>query len=252
MLFKEALSRAGLTTTQGEILGYLYQNKEAKASEVAQKIKRSRTIVYQEMEKMEEMGIVLKEEKPNQVAIFAAAHPSVLKKLLESKEAQLRKDRQLLESYLPEVISSYNLNHNRPGIKFYEGAKGLEKIYEEILKEGKDFHLFRTAYESVYNDKIAPIVENFIKRRVKKGIKVTAIVPSDVKDPGKDAGWLMKRFNVDQRMYTAPVEIDIFGSKVAVLSFGEELIGMIFDSKQIAESLRQIFILATFASKKAK
>ncbi len=48
--------------------------------------------------------------------------------------------------------------------------------------------------------------------------------------------------------YDAPVEIDIFGNKVAILSFGDELIGMIIESKQIASSLRQLFILATLGT----
>ena len=39
-------------------------------------------------------------------------------------------------------------------------------------------------------------------------------------------------------MYTAPVEIDIFGDKVAILSFGKELVGMIAESKQIASIVK--------------
>ena len=155
----------------------------------------------------------------------------------------------MLNNYLPDILSSFNLINNRPGIKFFEGVNGMEEIYNEILKEGKDFHLIRTAYEPTYNNKIAPIVEEFIKRRTEKNIKVIAIIPSDVNDPKKDARWLMQRFNVDKRKYTAPVEIDIFGDKVAILSFGEELVGIIIESKQIAQCLKQVFDLATFASK---
>lgn len=230
-------------------MNYLYQNNEAKASEIAKKIKRSRAIVYKEVEELEKMGLVNKKEKPGRVAVFSAGHPSLLKKLIEKKEAQLKKDKNLLDSYLPDIVSSYNLNHNRPGIRFYEGVNGLKEIYEEILDEGKDFYLIRTAYEPIYNNVVAPIVEDFIKERVERKIKVSAIVPSDIDDTAKDALWLMQRFNVDKEMYTAPVELDIFGNKVAILSFGEELVGVVIESKQIAQSLKQIFVLASFASK---
>lgn len=249
-MFKEILLRTNLTPSQAEILDFLYQNKEAKASEIAKKIRKSRTIVYKDLKELEKLEFVEKKEKPNQVALFSAGHPFLLKKLLDQKETQLKKDKEALNNYLPDILSSFNLAHNRPGIRFFEGVEGLRKIYEEILDDGKDFHLIRTAYEPTYNDKIAPIVEEFIAKRVKKNIKVTAIVPSDVDDPEKDARWLMKRLNVEKEAYTAPVEIDIFGDKVAILSFGEELVGMIIESKQIAQSLKQIFALAATASEK--
>ena len=251
-MFKKVLLQADLTPSQAEILEYLYQNKEAKASQIAKKIKRSRAIVYKEAEELTSFGLVEKKERPNQVTVFSAGHPSLLKKLLDNREAQLRKDKKLLNNYLPDMVASYNLINNRPGIRFYEGISGLREIYEEILSEGKNFHLIRTAYEPVYNDRIAPIVEGFIRERIEKGMKVAAIIPSDVVDPQKDAGWLMERFNISKEAYTAPVEIDIFGDKIAILSFGEELIGVIIESKQIAQSLKQIFTLATFASSSKK
>ena len=46
------------------------------------------------------------------------------------------------------------------------------------------------------------------------------------------------------------LEIDIYGNKVALLSFGKELIGTIIESKQIAEALKQIFDLAKLGAKK--
>jgi len=251
-MFKKALLQADLTPSQAEILNYLYQNKEAKVSEIATRIKRSRAIVYKEAEELVELGIIEKIEKPRQIALFKAGHPSLLQKLIDEKENQLKKDKDLLNSYLPDMVSKYNLANNRPGIRFFEGADGMKKIYDEILADESDFYLIRTAYEPIYNDQIAPIVDEFIKERVKKNIKVTAIIPSDVEDEAKDAKWILERFNVDKDLYTAPVEIDIFGNKVAILSFGEESIGMIVESKQIAQSLRQLFLLATFASKAKK
>jgi predicted transcriptional regulator len=248
-MFKKALMQADMTPSQAEILEYLYQNKKAKASEIATKIKRSRAIVYKEAEELIGLGIVQKIEKPGQVVLFKAGHPSLLQKLMDKRESQLKKDKELLNSYLPDMISNYNLANNRPGVRFFEGVDGLEKIYEEILDEGKDFLLVRPRHEAVYNEKIAPIVDKFIENRIKKNIRVTSISASDIYDTERDAKILLTKFNIDKKAYTVPVEIDIFGNKIAILSFGEELIGMIVDSTQIAQSMRELFMLATFASK---
>ncbi len=250
-MIKDMFLQIDLTPSQAEILEYLYQNREAKASEIARQIKRSRAIVYKEIEEMVKLGIAEKKQGPGSVSLFTAGHPSLLKKLLDNRESQLKKDRELLNNYLPDIISSYNLINNRPGIKMYEGVEGLKQIYDEIINEGKDFFLIRSAYEPVYKEKILPIVDEFIKKRVKKNIAVTAITPTDVlANPAQDASWLMKRFMVNKNMYDAPVEIDIFGSKVAILSFGDELIGTIIESKQIAQSLVQLFNLAALGAKK--
>jgi predicted transcriptional regulator len=248
-MYKKILQLTDLTPSQAEIMDHLFQHKDAKASDIAKKIKRSRAIVYKEVEELEIMGLLKKKQTANQVTTFSAGHPSLLKKLIKNKEDQLRRDKQLLDSCLPKMISSYNLINNQPGIRFYEGVRGLKEIYDEILDDGKDFYLIRTAYEPTYLDQVAPIVEEFIRQRLRKKIKVTAIIPSDVDDPAKDAGWLLKRFRIDESLYTAPVEIDIFGDKVAILSFGQELVGLIIESKQVALGLKQLFMLASLAAK---
>jgi hypothetical protein len=193
--------------------------------------------------------LVNKKDDAKMISRFIAEHPSNLEKLFDQKEQETKNDKLTYLENLPGLISEFNLAYNKPGITYFEGPAGMEKIYNEILRTGENFLLIRTSHEPVFQKEILPIVETFIKKRVAKNIKVTAITPTDVKpDPAKDEKWLMRRFWVDKEKYSAPVEIDIFGNKVAILSFGEELIGMIIESKQIALALRQLFQLATSAA----
>jgi sugar-specific transcriptional regulator TrmB len=246
-MFKETLLKAGLNNVQAEILDYLYQQKEAKASIIAQKTKRSRAIVYQELDNLANLGLITKQEAKQKIATFAAGHPSLLKNVMENRLKSLNQAQQSLESSLPDIISGYNLINDKPGVRFFEGTTGLKQIYDEILKENKDIYLVRSIFHSNYEKQIVPIIEEFIKKRVQKNLKVTAITPSDVVvDQSKDQKHLFTRIIVDQEKYNAPVEINIFGNKVAILSFGEELIGMIIESSQIALSLKQLFLLASF------
>jgi HTH-type transcriptional regulator, sugar sensing transcriptional regulator len=243
-MFKKVLLQADLTPSQAEILEFLYQHKEAKASEIAKSIKRSRAIVYKEAEELAKLGIIEIKERPGKVTVYTAGHPSTLEKLIENKENQIKKDRELLTNYLPDMISSYNLINNKPGIRYYEGVDGLKKIYNEILEDGKDFFMVRSAYEPVYKTEMMPIIKDFISKRVEKNINVKAITPIDqISDTTKDKDWLMERIPVPKEMYNAPVEIDVFGNKIAFLSFGHELIGIVIESDQIAQSLKQLLLL---------
>lgn len=250
-MYKKILLQTDLTPSKAEILNFLYQNKEAKASDIAKRIKRSRAIVYKDIEELSEMGILEKIEKVGKITFYRAKHPSHLTKLLDLKEKQIKKDRQSLENSLPDIISSFNLLHNQPGIRYFEGVDGLQKIYDEILKDGKNIYLMRAAYDEVFKAEILPIVERFITQRLKKNMRVKALTPNDVirVDPKKDKELLVDRIWVDKKLYNAPVEIDIFGDKVAILSFSNELIGLIIESKQIAQSIKQLFLLAQIGAK---
>lgn len=58
-----------------------------------------------------------------------------------------------------------------------------------------------------------------------------------------DTEMLLERIWYQPQEYTAPVEWSVYGNKVSIISFGEEAMGMVIDSPQIAESLRQIFAM---------
>jgi len=252
-MYEQNLSQAGLTEDEALIYEILLKNGPLKASKVANKCYFSRSLVYKILEELKNKGLVDKQEEGGKVAIFTPLHPTQLEERVEKWEHRAKNARVVLNEIMPQLVSDFNLISGKPNIQFFEGVEGLKKIYNKILAEGKDFYFIRSAYEPVYKEKILTITNEFVKKRVKKNMAVTAITPADdLASPEKDTQWLMKRFMIDKTMYDAPVEIDIFGNKIAILSFGEELIGIIIESKQIAQSLTQLFTLATLGIKTEK
>ena len=51
-MFKNIFLKIGLTTTQAEIMNYLYEKKIDKASKIAKSLKKSRVIIYKDLEKL--------------------------------------------------------------------------------------------------------------------------------------------------------------------------------------------------------
>ena len=89
-------------------------------------------------------------------------------------------------------------------------------------------------------------MKTFIERRVKAGINVVALSPETPlsnHDPAIDRQWLYTRTWLPEGSYNAPVEIDVYGNKVALLSFENEAIGTVIQSPQIADAMRQLFDL---------
>ena len=90
-MYKLVFLKAGLTPTQAEILEYLYEKKEDKASIIAQKIKKSRAIVYKDLDEMISLNIVEKIEKPEQATIFRIGHPTQMEKFFDKKRKGIKK-----------------------------------------------------------------------------------------------------------------------------------------------------------------
>jgi predicted transcriptional regulator len=187
MDFKKVLLQTNLTPSQAEILEFLYQNKEAKAGEIAKKINRSRAIVYKEIEELANISLIERKDKPGQASVFMAGHPSLLQKLIEKSELELKKDRELLNNYLPDMISSYNLMQNKPGVRYYEGKEGMIDALDYISKDfqdGDEIISFVKVLPVEYEKDINEAFADFIKKRIKKNVK-TRVVSLDTPEGQK-------------------------------------------------------------------
>lgn len=246
------LKQIGLTDDEIALYETLLQTGAIKASKLAQKTPFKRVLVYKLLNDLVELGLVEKDEESATVTLFKPTHPSALKELVNKRQEQLQAVEESLHQTLPRIIADFNLVSGKPGIRFFEGVVGLSNIYDDILEtlvDGENFYLVRSAYEPVYKDTAVPIINDFIKKRVKRRISVTALTPSDAAPGGRfpkredDEKVLYNRTWIQKERYSAPVEIDIYGNKIAFLSFGKELIGVIIESAQIALALKQLFAL---------
>lgn len=241
------LQQIGLTDDQIILYETLLKTGPIKASKLTQKTPFKRVLIYKLLNDLVNLGLVEKDEESNNVILFKPTHPSALHCLIEKREEQLKNVKTVLASSMPALLSDFNLISGKPGISFFEGIEGLKKIYNNILETGENFLLVRSSYEPVYKNEIVPIIDDFIKKRVAKGMRVNALTPRDQEGrkttQEEDAKMLYERTWVDPKAYNAPVEIDIYGNKIAILSFGKELIGVIVESPQIAQAMKQLFLM---------
>lgn len=251
-MYKQSLIQAGLSDEQAEVYEILIKSGELPARKIAQKTTIKRGLVYKTLERLMEIGLVEKDDKKKAVAIFKPKHPLILKEIAETKKQQAENNLFALNGMMSQLNADFNLASGKPGVQFYEGVDGMKKIYDDILDYGKSFHLIVAYYhqDPVYIEKIIPVINDFIKKRVKKEMMVVSMTPrsgslaKDKERESKDKETLIARTWVEKSEYSSPVEIDIYGNKVAILSFGKELIGTVVESPQIADAMRDLFVLA--------
>ena len=244
------LVEAGLTDAQAAAYTFLVENSPISPPALAACIEESRTNAYKVLEQLEELGLAQKDESEKKIKYWAK-NPSALLQSVKQAEEEAELRRKKLETSLPSLVHDFMKHNEQPGVRFYQGKDALVSIHEDQLLTGKEVLYIRSS-EDVHSLQL----ENLHSIRNKfpeKGIKRKVIIQDELLYPIKatdrmpvdesDKLMLLERTWIKKSDYTSPVEWSTYGNKTAIISFGNETIGMIIESPQIAASFRQIFEL---------
>lgn len=239
----QLLEDIGLTKVQAVTYRSLTEAGGATAPEIAIRIGESRSNAYKVLDRLCELGLAQKDTAPTKTHYYPT-NPSAFEQLLQNQAASLASRERRLQAAMPDLLHFFFSHNEQPGIRYFQGKAGIERIFGDMLKTGQDIYLLRSPADvNFYNE---AFFETFRKKRAKLGIKTYALTPdiaSAVHDPGTDQRNNFIRTWLDEQAYTANVEWDIYGDKIALISYGEEAIGLIIESRQMAESFRQVFTL---------
>lgn len=242
------LKKLGLTDSQAQTYIALIKAGQLTPPQLAKKIGESRTAAYMALAKLEEIGLAKKVESAK-TQTYQATNPSALNKYLDQRREELAKVEETYRDSMSNMLSYYYVHRGEPGIRYFQGEEGLIQIYEDHLRTAEDVYFVRTPADEQYFGKI---LYKYMQERAKLGITAHGLAPfsdgtyeyarQNDEKLKRDMAW----FPADA--YKSPVEIAVYGNKVSLISFGEEAVGTIIESPQIAEALREIFALAKVGS----
>jgi sugar-specific transcriptional regulator TrmB len=250
MNLQQVLEEFGLTERQAKVYLALLQLGEASVAEIAAKAQIERTGTYYVLEGLKLRGIVSRFQKIK-TDKYVAADPKEILNI--SKRRQ-----ELIESYLPELKAFQNLSNFKPHIQLYEGLDGIKSVWRRTLKKKNtvilSFSGYRLAEETAlyYGKEYLEWGLAHIKERAKRNIFTRVIT--------EDSPQARERQKVDKQeareMRIVPKEkflfrneINILDGWVAITSY-KELIALVIESKEITETLRNIFELCWEGSAK--
>jgi hypothetical protein len=136
-------------------------------------------------------------------------------------------------------------------VRFFEGWEGVRRVYEDTLTSQEEILNF--ANSAVVREFWPAYDEEYVAERVKRGIYLRGIAPSDATGKrvhGQDKQMLREIRLVPAKDFDFQNEINIYGHKVAICSFdsglrsGSDMFGVIIESREVAETQRQIFEMA--------
>lgn len=240
--------QAGLNGSQALIYEVLLKHASLKASSLVGKTPFKRETVYRILDELMDYGLVVKNDQPGKVAEFEAAHPLKLKDFLARQEEKAKNAQIAIESLLPKLTSEYNFALGKPGVEFYEGKEGIEKvIFDNLSTKGE---ILAYLDQSTLNHYIPDLNAKYIKQREKLKIKKRNLVLDTAANRE-----LLKNYHrsiTEVRLlssHTAPVKFgtlfQIYDNKVSYVTFKEKsMIGIIIDNPEITEMHRYLYAFA--------
>jgi sugar-specific transcriptional regulator TrmB len=244
--YTETLRKAGLTEAQAKAYLYLVNNGRTSPVKLANGIGETRTNGYKIADRLVELNLA--EKIDDDKITYIPLHPTEVEALAEKRRKVVQKNELSVKSNINGLIDLFYANSETPGTRNYSGVEGIKTVYEDVLRTSKPVYIINTvANEGLLGSEY---FKKYRLRRAKKGIESYALTPETTrarlhKNVGEHKRLLWYSTFYPQNAYLAPVEIDIYGNKIALIAFGETQMATVIESPLIAEAMRQIHTLLT-------
>jgi sugar-specific transcriptional regulator TrmB len=241
----EVLIEFGLSDVEAAVYQAALALGSRPASVIAQRAGLKRGHGYNVLQSLMEKGIV-QEFVKNGVKHFTCSPPSSLLTVLEVREQELKKQKEMLEAVLPELENLRNPLAAQPKVRFFQGFEGIKEIFEDMLRipDSQIYALVDLQFTwTASSNEGFEYVKAFIKRREQKNICWNGIL---VFSPESDRHLRMRpsRLRKIKRVENleCPAEISVYGGKVAFTSTNQEMVGVVIENEAIADTLRNMLL----------
>lgn len=127
----DILQQLGLSKGEITVYGALLEYGECTPADIIRHTNLKRGDVYNKLYSLKKL--VLIEELNKKKKTFRANHPSVIQKLIDKQYKTLEDNKKNISVLLPSLISNYNLANHKPGMQYFEGVDGMEKVLNDSL-----------------------------------------------------------------------------------------------------------------------
>jgi len=228
----------GLSDKEAEIYIALLALGEASIIEIAKKAEVKRTTVYNLLPQMIENGFIQTALKKKR-RVYFIEDVRGLQTNLQNKEQRLAK-------MLPELQAIHNILPFKPKITYYEGFEGLKAMYWDTIKGSRpgDEILEIIGSKDIYKFFTWEFAQEYWAVRIKNKLRLKMIAPRgpesiDAHRRGQEHLRQVKFLEDSKNQFQSAM--DIYGNKVAMISYTENFMGVIIESKQISDLHRAAF-----------
>jgi sugar-specific transcriptional regulator TrmB len=244
-LIEQILTSFSLTEKEKNIFHILLDNGTLTASQAARLCELPRNTVRGVLDKLTQTGLVFRSKKANTNYYAVEEKEAIIKSLKRQKElisATLDSQIELIEESA-ELLKRNSVSKKKPTITYYDGYKGLRKVYEDSLTATETIRAWASFDANA--EAMPNYFPNYYKRRAAKGIAIRSIhpdTPAARKGTTFNKNFLRECVLIPKEKFLINPEIQIYNDKVTIVSWKEKF-ALIIKSEEISSALRAIFDL---------
>lgn len=238
------LQQIGLTEGEIKIYNALLELGETTRTKLAKKSGISPSKIYDVTNRLIEKGIVSSVKKQGTLH-FSAANPNRLKDFIQKKEEDLKKEKDIVNQLLPQLLAKYNDAHEGVNIEVFYGWDGLKTAIltlENSMQKEDTSDVFGASAGP--NPKVGDIFWAQHQARVdKRGYKVRIIFNKDMKKRKQRHVYYdtHKKHEIKYLHQETPNEFYIYKEYVLILISLKQPIAIMIKNKETVKSFRQFF-----------
>lgn len=241
----QLLQKAGLNEKQAKAYYSLLENGAQTPLELSENIKESRENCYAILKRLAELDLA--EQIPGKKTTYRALNPSNLEVLAEKRRKLMARNEKAIKDNISSLLSVFYSNNELPGSRTLEGIDGIKEVYNDILRVKQDVYFIRTKADKVlgHDGDMDSFLRRYRDRLPILGIHTYGLTPVRklaiaLQKNGRDRAINFHRTWMPDDAYELPVTINVYGDKVAFVSFGESMMATIITSPTIAEAMRWV------------
>ena len=246
----QLLEDTGLTNPQAAAYRALVRLGESGAPKIAAEIGESRSNAYKVLDKLCELGLATKDQQGKRVRYFPA-NPAALEQLIKTQAEQLNVRERKLKAAMPDMLDYFFTHSEQPGIRFFRGEQGMLDMYMDQIRTKQTVYFIRGHGDIRFlgADKAHRTRNLFSAHDIDRYCIIQDVEPiesaPDDRMPVEESDKIMRlhRTWVNADEYDEPVEWVAYGDKLAILSFGQEMMGLMIESPQVARAFRKLYKL---------
>jgi len=237
MEFIQSLKKFGLSEKEGNVYLSCLELGETTATDVSIKSNLPRTLVYDILERLINLGLVSYNIQANKKH-FIAAEPKELLRILKEKEESIKE-------ILPNLEELQKLKGvKRPKVEIYEGKEGMKTVMNDIIKQNvKEFLAYGSSRSSF---EIIPVfMEHWHKDRIKRRI-VMKILYNNTKSAREKVKKKPESLKYTKYKFM-PIELEsptatlIYDNKVVLQSWTKEPFAVMIENEEMANNQIRYF-----------
>src|SRR3989338_6064541 len=233
----ENLQKFGLSEKESKVYLACLELGDSLASDISLKSNLPRTLVYDLLERLIDLGIISYALR-NNIKYFQAADPKELIRLVKEKKESLI-------SIMPELQKLQKMKGvKRPKVEVYEGKEGMKTVMNDILRSGaKEFLAYGSSRSSF--EIIPAFMEEWHKERIKKKVIMRILYNNtrEAREKVKNRKTSLKftEFKFMPIQLESPTATVIYGNKVVLQSWTKEPFAVMIEDEEMAENQKRYF-----------